>query len=152
MKYPVEIAHEMSALPVMEKKITWWRQQKKMVARRAVEKPRGGKVKKPTFPPRSEMPQTRRDSNFPTAPEATGDYLKPRTFHLLQKGDISNVVRMGTLLMSVDTQLLDLLDSWGGAYDNTASHGASYCSPRLSPDSPDLQQICVAGRVAMQGW
>jgi hypothetical protein len=66
MKYPVEIAHEMSALRVMEKKITWWQAAEKMVARRAVEKPRGGKVKEPTFPPRSEMPQTPRDSNFPT--------------------------------------------------------------------------------------
>jgi transposase len=34
---------------------------KKMPARRAVEKPRGGKVKKPTFPPRLEIPQTPRD-------------------------------------------------------------------------------------------
>jgi hypothetical protein len=32
-----------------------------MPARRAVEKPRGGKVKKPTFPPRLEIPQTPRD-------------------------------------------------------------------------------------------
>jgi transposase len=34
---------------------------KKMPARRAVEKPRGGKVIKPTFPPRLEIPQTARD-------------------------------------------------------------------------------------------
>ena len=45
---------------------------KKMPARRAVEKPRGGKVKKPTFPPRLEIPQTARDSHFPTAPTAAG--------------------------------------------------------------------------------
>jgi transposase len=34
---------------------------KQMPARRAVEKPRGGKVIKPTFPPRLEIPQTARD-------------------------------------------------------------------------------------------
>jgi transposase len=45
---------------------------KKMPARRAVEKPRGGKVKKPTFPPRLEIPQTPRDYHFPTAPTAAG--------------------------------------------------------------------------------
>jgi transposase len=43
---------------------------KKMPARRAVEKPRGGKVINPTFPPRLEIPQTARDSHFPTAPTA----------------------------------------------------------------------------------
>jgi transposase len=34
---------------------------KKMPAQRAVEKPRGGKVIKPTFPPRLEIPRTARD-------------------------------------------------------------------------------------------
>ena len=34
--------------------------------RRAVEKTRGGKVRKTTFPPRLEIPQTARDSHFPT--------------------------------------------------------------------------------------
>ena len=37
-----------------------------------VEKTRGGKVKKPTFPPRLEIPQTTRDSHFPTAAAAAG--------------------------------------------------------------------------------
>jgi len=37
-------------------------------ARRTVEKTRGGKVIKPTFPPRLEIPPTPRDSHFPTAP------------------------------------------------------------------------------------
>jgi hypothetical protein len=37
-----------------------------------VEKPRGGKVINPTFPPRLEIPQTARDSHFPTAPTAAG--------------------------------------------------------------------------------
>ena len=44
----------------------------KTAARRAVEKPRGGKVPKPTFPPRLEIPQKTRDSHFPTAPTAAG--------------------------------------------------------------------------------
>ena len=38
---------------------------------RAVEKPRSGNVKKPTFPLRLEIPQKARDSHFPTAPAAT---------------------------------------------------------------------------------
>jgi transposase len=41
-------------------------------ARRAVEKPLVGKVKKPTFPTSLEIPQTTRDSHFPTAPTAAG--------------------------------------------------------------------------------
>src|SRR5437660_2250202 len=45
----------------------------KRVAGRAVEKPRGGKVKKPTFPQRLEIPQSARDSHFPTAPATAGD-------------------------------------------------------------------------------
>jgi hypothetical protein len=44
----------------------------KMPARWAVEKTRGGKIIKPTFPPRLEIPQTARDSHFPTAPTAAG--------------------------------------------------------------------------------
>src|SRR5438105_5610992 len=44
----------------------------KMPARRAVEKPRAGKVINPTFPPRLEIPQTPRDSHFSTAPTAAG--------------------------------------------------------------------------------
>src|ERR1700723_386631 len=41
-------------------------------AQRAVEKPRGGNVINPTFPPRLQIPQTARDSHFPTAPTAAG--------------------------------------------------------------------------------
>jgi len=37
-------------------------------ARRAVEKPLRGKVIKPTFPPSLEIPQSARDSHFPTTP------------------------------------------------------------------------------------
>jgi transposase len=39
-------------------------------AKQAIEKTRGGKVQKPTFPPRLEIPQTPRDSHFPTATTA----------------------------------------------------------------------------------
>jgi len=45
----------------------------KLAAGKAVEKTRGGKVKKPTFPPRLEIPQSARDSHFPTASAAAGD-------------------------------------------------------------------------------
>jgi transposase len=45
----------------------------KLAAGKAVEKTRGGKVQKPTFPPRLEIPQTARDSHFPTASAAAGD-------------------------------------------------------------------------------
>jgi transposase len=38
------------------------------VTRRAVEKPLRGKVIKPTFPPSLEIPQSTRDSHFPTTP------------------------------------------------------------------------------------
>jgi transposase len=38
--------------------------------KQAVEKPLRGKVQKPTFPPRLEIPQTARDSHFPTATTA----------------------------------------------------------------------------------
>ena len=44
----------------------------KMGRGRTVEKPRGGKVQKQTFPPRLEIPQKPRDSHFPTAPTAAG--------------------------------------------------------------------------------
>ena len=44
----------------------------KMPARWAVEKTRAGKVIKPTFPPPLEIPQSARDSHFPTAPTAAG--------------------------------------------------------------------------------
>jgi transposase len=39
---------------------------------KAVEKTYGGKVKKTTFPPHLQIPQTTRDSHFPTASTATG--------------------------------------------------------------------------------
>src|SRR5580692_9119908 len=51
--------------------VTWERE--KIVARKAVEKTRGGKVTKPTFPPRLEIPQNARDSHFPTASATAGD-------------------------------------------------------------------------------
>src|SRR5262252_2476905 len=45
----------------------------KIGARGAVEKTQVGKVKKPTFPTCLEIPQTPRDSHFPTASAAAGD-------------------------------------------------------------------------------
>jgi len=88
-------------------KIPWWQPGEKKSARRAVEKTRGGKVKKPTFPPRLEIPQT---PGFPLShsPGGYGRLTKieqNRTFPFLRKGDISNVVTMGTFLMSVDKNL-----------------------------------------------
>ena len=47
-------------------------EKEKISARGAVEKTRGGKVKKPTFPPRLEIPHRSRDSHFPSA-SAAGD-------------------------------------------------------------------------------
>src|SRR6266853_912779 len=43
-----------------------------MAASRVVEKPRAGKVPKPTFPPRLEIPQNARDSHFPTTSATAG--------------------------------------------------------------------------------
>jgi len=39
--------------------------------KQAIEKPLGGKVQKQTFPPSLKIPQTTRDSHFPTATNAT---------------------------------------------------------------------------------
>src|SRR5271166_206548 len=47
---------------------------RKLASGKAVEKTRAGKVQKPTFPPRLEIPPSARDSHFPTASAAaTGD-------------------------------------------------------------------------------
>ncbi len=46
--------------------------QHKPAAPRVVEKTRAGKVPKPTFPSRLEIPQTARDSHFPTTPATAG--------------------------------------------------------------------------------
>ena len=46
-------------------------EKEKIGARGAMEKTRGGKVPNQTFPPRLEIPQTPRDSHFPTASTAT---------------------------------------------------------------------------------
>jgi hypothetical protein len=44
----------------------------KMAVGRVVEKTRDGKVQKPTFPSRLEIPQRARDSHFPTTPATAG--------------------------------------------------------------------------------
>jgi hypothetical protein len=76
MKYPVEIAHEMAA----------WQGAEKMAARKAVEKPRSGKVKKTTFPLRLEIPQPR---GIPTFPQPR------RLREINQKPDISFTKKRG---------------------------------------------------------
>src|SRR5580698_4948190 len=61
------------------------------------------KSQKTTFPLRLEIPQT--PAGFPLS-HSLGDceiLTTNRTFHLLRKGDTSNVVSRGTFLMSVDT-------------------------------------------------
>src|SRR5258707_10277089 len=88
MKCPVEIAQEISVWRVKEKKITW-QAAEKMAARRAVEKPRGGKVKKPTFPPRLEIPQT--PAGFPLS-------HSPDDYGRLTKIEYSLFYEKGTLL------------------------------------------------------
>ena len=48
-------------------------EKERISTRGAVEKTRDGKVQKPTFPPRLEIPQSPRVSHFPTASAAAGD-------------------------------------------------------------------------------
>src|SRR5580693_8622306 len=61
------------------------------------------KGQKTTFPLRLEIPQT--PAGFPLSHSLgdCGTLTTNRTFHLLRKGDTSNVVSRGTFLMSVDT-------------------------------------------------
>jgi hypothetical protein len=63
MKCPVEIAHEMAA----------WQGAEKMFGAKGCGKAAEWKSQKTTFPLRLEIPQTPRDSHFPTAPTTTGD-------------------------------------------------------------------------------
>src|ERR1700722_6122273 len=62
------------------------------------------KSQKTTFPLRLEIPQT--PAGFPLSHSLgdCGTLTTNRTFHLLRKGDTSNVVSRGTFLMSVDTR------------------------------------------------
>jgi hypothetical protein len=78
------------------------RQQKKW-RRERLWKSRGVEKSKTTFPLRLEIPQT--PAGFPLSHSLgdCGTLTTNRTFHLLRKGDTSNVVRMGTFLLSVDT-------------------------------------------------
>ena len=89
----MEIAHERAA----------WHGAEKMAARKAVEKPRSGKVKN-DFP--TPLGNPANPAGFPLS-HSLGDYGRlttNRTFHLLRKGDTSNVVSMGTFLLSVDIE------------------------------------------------
>src|ERR1700721_1760490 len=93
MKHPVESGHEMFA----------W-QGKKKWRRERLWKSRGVEKSKNDFP--TPLGNPANPAGFPLSP-SLGDYgrlTKNRTFHLLRKGDTSNVVRTGTFLMSVDKQ------------------------------------------------
>jgi hypothetical protein len=83
------------------------RQQKKW-RRQRLWKSRGVEKSKNDFP--TPLGNPANPAGFPLC-HSLGDYgrlTKKRTFHLLRKGATSNVVRMGTFLMSVDiTYLLD---------------------------------------------
>jgi hypothetical protein len=70
------------------------------------------KSQKTTFPLRLEIPQT--PAGFPLSHSLgdCGTLTTNRTFHLLRKGDTSNVVSRGTFLMSVDTLARQVL-TWG---------------------------------------
>ena len=53
---------------------------RKGASQKPMEKTRAGKVQPQTFPSRLEIPQKARDSHFPTAPTASGYYLKTGHF------------------------------------------------------------------------
>jgi hypothetical protein len=78
------------------------REQKKW-RRERLWKSRGVEKSKNDFP--TPLGNPANPAGFPLS-HSLGDYrrlTKNRTFHLLRKGDTSNVVSMGTFLMSVDT-------------------------------------------------
>src|ERR1700683_3238297 len=91
------------------------------------------KSQKTTFPLRLEIPQT--PAGFPLS-HSLGDceiLTTNRTFHLLRKGDTSNVVSWGTFLMSVDnaiscTLTTVLMESILFTLAESAFFGKSRCS------------------------
>src|ERR1700685_273711 len=91
MKHPVEIGHEMFA----------W-QGKKKWRRERLWKSRGVEKSKNDFP--TPLGNTANPRGIPTFHSLgdCGTLTTNRTFHLLRKGDTSNVVSRGTFLMSVD--------------------------------------------------
>ena len=89
-------------------KWTRGREQKKW-RRERLWKSRGVEKSKNDFP--TPLGNPANPAGFPLS-HSLGDYgrlTKNRTFHLLREGDTSNVVRMGTFLMSVDTRCVFLL-------------------------------------------
>ena len=77
------------------------REQKKW-RRERLWKSRGVEKSKNDFP--TPLGNPAKPAGFPLS-HSLGDYRRlteNRTFHLLRKGDTSNVVSMGTFLMSVD--------------------------------------------------
>src|ERR1700723_1522098 len=81
------------------------------------------KSQKTTFPLRLEIPQT--PAGFPLSHSLgdCGTLTTNRTFHLLRKGDTSNVVSRGTFLMSVDTFPEVLVDNSPSDRQTTAFPG-----------------------------
>ena len=80
------------------------REQKKW-RRERLWKSRGVEKSKNDFP--TPLGNPANPAGFPLS-HSLGDYgrlTENRTFHLLRKGDTSNVVSMGTFLMSVDSSL-----------------------------------------------
>src|SRR6202795_2573359 len=57
----------------------------KLAAGKGVEKTRGGKVQKPTFPPRLKIPPSTRDSHFPTASATTAGLTSTGHFTCYRK-------------------------------------------------------------------
>ena len=90
-------------LRTMAKKITWLAGGRKNGGATGRGKDAGWKSQRTDFP--TPLGNPANPAGFPLS-HSLGDYgrlTKNRTFHLLRKGDTSNVVSMGTFLMSVDT-------------------------------------------------
>ena len=98
----METAREIPAMRTMEKRSRGDDKQQKKWRRERLWKSRGVEKSKNDFP--TPLGNPANPAGFPLS-HSLGDYgrlTENRTFHLLRKGDTSNVVRMGTFLMSVD--------------------------------------------------
>ena len=99
----------MFAWRAMEERIPWWQPGEKKSARRAVEKTPRWKSQKADFP--TPLGNPANPAGFPLShsPGGYGRLTKIEHSLFYEKGDISNVVTMGTFLMSVDTLFIFLL-------------------------------------------
>ena len=107
----METAREIPAMRTMEKRSRGDDKQQKKWRRERLWKSRGVEKSKNDFP--TPLGNPANPAGFPLS-HSLGDYgrlTENRTFHLLRKGDTSNVVSMGTFLMSVDIRcgVLDTL-------------------------------------------